>query len=171
MIFAVLAGRHWPSAAAIIGVMLGGAVPLHAQSNGPITIPNTQYEPVAWNEIPGWAEDDHAAALAAFLKSCRPVVRSVAPAEDSETMLDARRAACRNALRAVASPEGADARAFFEQNFRPVRISKLGENEGFLTGYYEPIVEGSRFPSDVYTVPVYRRHEDNWSGQDRPFLG
>jgi membrane-bound lytic murein transglycosylase A len=160
MIFAVLAGRHWPSAAAIVGVLLGGTGPLRAQPNGPITIPNTQYEPVAWNEIPGWAEDDHAAALAAFLKSCRPVVRSVAPAEDSETMLDARRAACRNALRAVASPEGADARAFFEQNFRPVRISKLGENEGFLTGYYEPIVDGSRFPSDVYTVPVYRRPAD-----------
>jgi membrane-bound lytic murein transglycosylase A len=131
-----------------------------AQPSGPITIPNTQYEPVAWSEIPGWAEDDHGAALAAFLKSCRPVVRSAAPSDEAQSLFDARRAPCRNALRAVASPEGADPRAFFEQNFRPVRISKLGENEGFLTGYYEPIVDGSRFPSDVYTVPVYRRPAD-----------
>ena len=33
---------------------------------------------------------------------------------------------------------------FFEDNFRPLRISKLGDSDGFLTGYYEPIVEGSR---------------------------
>ncbi len=32
-------------------------------------------------------------------------------------------------------------------NFRPVRIAKLGESAGFLTGYYEPIVDGSRFPT------------------------
>ena len=33
-------------------------------------------------------------------------------------------------------PQNADAaRAFFEQNFVPVRIARLGESEGFLTGY------------------------------------
>ena len=48
-------------------------------------------------------------------------------------------------------------RGNFEQNFLPLRISRLGEGEGFVTGYYEPIVDGSRTPTDVYTVPVYRR--------------
>jgi len=38
-----------------------------------------------------------------------------------------------------------------------VRLSPLGEQAGFFTGYYEPIVEGARLPSDVYTVPLYRR--------------
>ena len=52
------------------------------------------------------------------------------------------------------------ARAFFEQNFRGFRISPLGEREGFITGYYEPIVEGARLPSDIYTVPLYRRPPD-----------
>ena len=45
------------------------------------------------------------------------------------------------------------ARAFFEENFRPVRIARLGEAEGFLTGYYEPIVAGSRFPNPEFHVP------------------
>ena len=38
-----------------------------------------------------------------------------------------------------------------------MRISRLGEGEGFVTGYYEPIVDGSRTQNEVYNVPVYRR--------------
>ncbi len=47
------------------------------------------------------------------------------------------------------------ARAFFEENFKPVRIAPAGQTEGFFTGYYETEVEGSRFPSDEFTVPIY----------------
>ena len=47
--------------------------------------------------------------------------------------------------------------AFFEEHFLPLRISRLGEGEGFVTGYYEPVIDGSRTQTDVYTVPVYRR--------------
>jgi hypothetical protein len=54
----------------------------------------------------------------------------------------------------------AAARTFFEQNFAPVRIARLGEAEGFLTGYYEPIVQGSRFPNPEFHVPLYRRPRD-----------
>ena len=53
--------------------------------------------------------------------------------------------------------DGAKAKAFFEANFLPLRISRLGEDEGFVTGYYEPVIDGSRTQTDVYTVPVYRR--------------
>jgi membrane-bound lytic murein transglycosylase A len=41
-----------------------------------------------------------------------------------------------------------------------VRIRRLGDPDGFLTGYYEPIVEGSRFPTREFTVPLYRRPRD-----------
>jgi membrane-bound lytic murein transglycosylase A len=41
-----------------------------------------------------------------------------------------------------------------------VRIRKLGDPAGFLTGYYEPIVEGSRFPTREFSVPLYRRPSD-----------
>jgi membrane-bound lytic murein transglycosylase len=58
-------------------------------------------------------------------------------------------------------PQDADtARTFFEQKFQPVRIARLGEREGLLTGYFEPIVAGSRFPSPEFHVPVYRRPRD-----------
>src|SRR6266567_9389935 len=54
-------------------------------------------------------------------------------------------------------PDLNTARTFFEQNFQPVRIARLGETQGFLTGYYEPIVQGSRFPNPEFHVPLYRR--------------
>jgi membrane-bound lytic murein transglycosylase A len=38
-----------------------------------------------------------------------------------------------------------------------VRISRLGEGEGFVTGYYEPVLDGSRTYSEQFPVPVYRR--------------
>jgi membrane-bound lytic murein transglycosylase A len=63
---------------------------------------------------------------------------------------------CRRALKAVPL-DGAGARAFFERNFRPLRIAALGESTGLLTGYYEPIVEGSRTRTAEFSVPLYRR--------------
>ena len=52
------------------------------------------------------------------------------------------------------------ARTFFEENFQPVRIARLGESEARLTGYFEPIVQGSRHPSPEIHVPLYRRPRD-----------
>jgi membrane-bound lytic murein transglycosylase A len=66
---------------------------------------------------------------------------------------------CRQAL-AVGHLADDQARIFFEHNFRPLRIAKLGDSAGLLTGYYEPIVDGSRFPTGIFKVPIYRRPPD-----------
>jgi membrane-bound lytic murein transglycosylase A len=68
-------------------------------------------------------------------------------------------AVCTRAVKSGALNEEA-ARQFFESNFLPVRIRKLGDAAGFLTGYYEPIVDGSRFATREFTVPLYRRPPD-----------
>jgi membrane-bound lytic murein transglycosylase A len=127
--------------------------------SGPIRIPNTQLEPLAWNDLDGWGSDDEAAAFAAFVTSCRPIARNTTPSPDTTPMYLALQSVCRRAL-ATPSLDRDGARAFFEDNFRPVRISKLGESTGLLTGYYEPIVAGSRFPTQDFSVPVYRRPPD-----------
>ncbi len=49
------------------------------------------------------------------------------------------------------------AEKFFEENFRPLHIDKLGDTAGFLTGYYEPIIDGSRVPTGDFTAPLFRR--------------
>ncbi len=74
-------------------------------------------------------------------------------------MYYALKAACQKAIAAGALGEG-QARLFFERNFRPLRITKLGDSAGFLTGYYEPIVDGSRVPTGIFKVPIYRRPPD-----------
>src|SRR5204863_3459262 len=75
---------------------------------------------------------------------------------DSKALGISLRDPCR-AAKALDISDGARARVFFEEHFLPLRISRLGEGEGFVTGYYEPVIDGSRTQTDVYTVPVYRR--------------
>lgn len=53
--------------------------------------------------------------------------------------------------------DAAAARKFFERHFRPLEISRIGEDSGFVTGYYEPVIDGSRTQTGDYNVPVYRR--------------
>jgi membrane-bound lytic murein transglycosylase A len=126
---------------------------------GPFIFANTQYEPLAFEAIDGWAADDHAAAYAAFLSSCRAVIGSQKGSRDTRPVYPALVEVCRRARAAVPLEEAA-ARRFFEENFRPVRISRLEEPNGFLTGYYEPIVEGSRVATDEFKVPLYGRPRD-----------
>jgi membrane-bound lytic murein transglycosylase A len=127
-----------------------------AAMTAPLKLPDTQYEPVDWASLDGWASDDHATAFASFLESCRALVASRQPGAESTAIADALRHVCTRAFAAVPLEEES-ARKFFEDNFRPLRISKLGDSEGFLTGYYEPIIEGSRVPTGEFTAPLYRR--------------
>jgi membrane-bound lytic murein transglycosylase A len=122
----------------------------------PLEISGSQYTPVAWADIAGWSADDHLLAYKAFRLSCKPIsAQRTAPA-DPKALGISLRDPCRGA-RAADISDGARAKAFFEENFLPLRISRLGEDDGFVTGYYEPVIDGSRTQTDVYTVPVYRR--------------
>ena len=137
--------------AAIMCVVAGGAA-----AEGPLKFAGSQFEPVQWSELAGWAADDHLAAFAAYQASCQALRKKTPRGDERGQISAALLNVCRNA--AELRPKDADtARAFFERNFRPVRISRLGEGEGLLTGYFEPVVEGSRFPSPEFHIPLYRR--------------
>jgi peptidoglycan lytic transglycosylase A len=128
-----------------------------AQSSGPLVFPDTQYEPVEWSELEGWSSDDHAAAFAAFLGSCRTLQnRRRQSARDLTPIPAALKDICDDARAAIPLDEDG-ARKFFEDHFRPIRINRLGDSDGFLTGYYEPIIAGSRVPTGEFTAPLYRR--------------
>jgi membrane-bound lytic murein transglycosylase A len=143
------------AAAAFIGIV-GLPTASHSGEQSPIKLPDTQYEPVDWADLDGWAGDDHATAFAAFLQSCRALNASRQSSREPTSMTDALRVVCQRAVAAIPLEEDG-ARKFFEDNFRPLRISKLGDAAGFLTGYYEPIIEGSRVPTGEFTAPLYRR--------------
>jgi len=129
-----------------------------ALAQEPLKLPGSQLEPIKWTELAGWPADDHLAAFAAYQASCR-ALRKNPHSGDDRPIHRALWNVCRRAL--VLRPQDShSARAFFEENFHPVRIAPLGEADGLLTGYFEPIVQGSRRPNSEFHVPVYRRPPD-----------
>jgi len=140
-----------------LGVLLVAIAVAAAAARGgevePIKFPDAQYEPVTWADLDGWTSDDHATAFAAFLTSCRALNSNH---QEIAALVDALKSICKRAFAAIPLDE-AGARKFFEDNFRPLRLSKLGDSDGFLTGYYEPIIAGSRVPTREFTAPLYRR--------------
>jgi len=135
-----------------------------ASADEPLKLPDTQLEPIKWTQVAGWTTDDYLAAFAAYQTSCHALRRRT---DDGRRLSGALRTVCHKAL-GFRPPHSNTARIFFEQNFQPVRIARLGETQGFLTGYYEPVVQGSRFPSPEFHVPVYRRPPDLVAGGNKP---
>ena len=140
-----------------IGLLALGQSSVARGKTAAFSVPDAQLEPVAWSDIAGWPADDHAAAFRTFLKSCRAIV--AAKAVGRHAVSSALAGACRSAFK-VHPVTAAKARTFFERHFVPLRIARLGETDGFLTGYYEPVVAGSRIRTSEYTVPMYRRPPD-----------
>jgi membrane-bound lytic murein transglycosylase A len=122
----------------------------------PLQISGSQYLPLAWADVPGWSEDDQLAAFRTFRASCRPITAQRGALPDPKALGSSLRDPCREA-RATEISDGARARSFFEAHFVPLKISRLGEGDGFVTGYYEPVLQGSKTQTDVYNVPIYRR--------------
>src|SRR5256886_1665360 len=143
--------------ASVVGVILCLTANA-ALAEEPLKLADSQLEPIKWTELSDWRADDHLAAFAAYQTSCQ-ALRKMRHTDDRGAIYAALWTVCRNAM-GLRPQDSNTARSFFEQNFQPVRIARLGEREGLLTGYFEPIVAGSRFPSPEFHVPVYRRPRD-----------
>lgn len=101
-----------------------------------------------WNDLPGWKNDPLVPAWQAWLQSCQSLRKQ-----------SAWQAVCEEALELP--PEGARLRAFFEKRFQPYQIRQAeGGLEGLVTGYYEPLLRGSRSPKPGYPYPLLAPPED-----------
>lgn len=112
-------------------------------------------EPVSFDSLPGWAEDDPGEAFAAFARSA---VRSLEkPYRTGALGLEATAFQAAFADARSLGPDGDGlARAFFERHFVPCRIAA----PGFVTGYYEPVVAASRTRTASHCVPLLSRPDD-----------
>jgi membrane-bound lytic murein transglycosylase A len=115
---------------------------------------NARVEPLSFSTLGGWTDDDHAVAFDTFLKSCRAILNGTRAMRSARPFYGALFKVCERAV-AAGQLDRDHARAFFENNFKPVRVTPAGQTAGFFTGYYETEVDGSRFPSDEYTIPIY----------------
>ena len=119
-----------------------------------LNLRNARIEPLSFSTLAGWTDDDHAAAFDTFLKSCRAIVNGTRAMRSARPFYGALFKVCERAV-AAGQLDRDHARVFFEDNFKPVRVTPAGQTAGFFTGYYETEVDGSRFPSDEYTIPIY----------------
>lgn len=119
------------------------------------------YVAMDYSDLPGWAEDDHLAALKAFLVSCPPLIAAKKAGNKAgavPTPPDLL-GVCDAALQLPAKLTRHEARAFLEQQFRPHRVVHRAAH-GLLTGYYEPLIEGSRQRQGQFQWPILRRPAD-----------
>jgi hypothetical protein len=86
--------------------------------------------PTSFDALDGWASDDHAAALAAFTRTCERARVHAPRTRPSGVDGEALRSVCAQLLD---NPDQ-EARTFFEQHFTPYTVNA----PGLLTGYFEP---------------------------------
>ncbi len=129
----------------------------------PATTP--EIVPLRFSDLAGWHLDDHGMAMVAFLRSCRqmlesrPVTGSLG-ISGSDLQAVARQALATEFTRSAAGHiDPHAARQFFETWFRPAAVSSP-DTPGFLTGYFEPEVEGSLVPDQQFRYPLYARPPD-----------
>lgn len=116
------------------------------------------FEPVAFDVLPGWREDDHLAALKAFQSSCLQVIAGKAGRATGAGAAELI-GACRAALALPAKLTRAAARDFLEAHFLAHRVVHA-RTEGLLTGYYEPIIYGSHTRQGKFQTPIFKRPPD-----------
>lgn len=124
----------------VIALFLGLAGPVAAKS--PLDEADISLVPFA--DLAGWAEDDHAAGLNAFLHTCEFL-------DDPQW-----RPVCSIGFSFEGPPK-----SFFELFFRPVLIEDGAEP--MFTAYYEPEIRGSETRSYRYNIPVYKRPPEGTS--------
>lgn len=104
-------------------------------------------QPAGWSELPGWEADDHGAMLELFRVQCKTLAKRPLWLSTCE------------ALPKVGA--GGTARGWFEAHFRPWQlVNPDGAREGLVTGYYEPVVRGSRTRHPPYLTPVFAPPDD-----------
>jgi membrane-bound lytic murein transglycosylase A len=157
----LLAGRGaWPLLGCL--ALLACAAPPE-RVEAPEPMPRFALRPLAFEQLPGWAADDPREALNAFRRSCQPLAL-----RDPETPLgvdplfgtvrDWQRI-CADVASAAAG-SAVRARAFIEERFLPYLVVDGDDPEGLFTGYYEPLLNGSRTFRHPYTVPLHRPPDD-----------
>ena len=116
-------------------------------------------KPAEWDEVDGLSAshagaDDLNLAWPAWLQSCTALVKKPMwkNACDTANSLN---------LQTNNNPDSASVRAYFRQNFSVYKTTNVdGAESGLITGYYQPILKGSRTKSAKYPFPLYTTPPD-----------
>ncbi len=102
---------------------------------------------VDWSALPGWTQDRLVDAWPALLAQCPRMQRR----DDQWKQLCA-------IAEQIDPGDEAKIRSFIKTYFQPHEIlGKGGSQEGLITGYYQPLLHGSRTASETFRYPIYER--------------
>ena len=111
-------------------------------------------KPANWQDIEGFAEDDISAAWPAWLQSCSTLKNKTINSQQPW------QAAC-NAAKQLSKPNKKIVQAYFAEFFDVFTTSNIdGTDSGLITGYFEPLLKGSRNKSSQYPHPLYKQPAD-----------
>ncbi|MGE5169831.1 MAG: murein transglycosylase A [Rudaea sp.] len=122
----------------------------------PPTVPppvHAVYTATTFGALPGWSDDRPQEAWPAFRVGCAALVARAA----SRSPWAAPCAAAED----VDEQDGGAVRRYFEANFTPYHVTASdGTRSGLVTGYYEPLLSGSRTRSAQFAAPLYAPPDD-----------
>ncbi len=124
-----------------------------------------QYQQISWSALPGWNQDDASHLWLTFYNNCRGLMRPVSgskaiPARAAPAVWQP---VCQAASQSGIDPRSDDAatvKAFLEQHLQPWQVTENGKTTNTVTGYYEPVVHGSRSRGGDYQWPMYATPDD-----------
>ena len=119
----------------------------------PPVAPHATFTATTFAVLPGWNDDRVEAAWPAFRVGCKALA---VRARTRETW----QAPCAKSD-SIDENDAVAVRTFFERNFTPYRVSGSdGVDSGLVTGYYEPLLTGSRRPGPDFPAPLYAPPDD-----------
>jgi len=111
------------------------------------------YTAASWRDLPGYDRDRPIEAVPAFLVGCAALARKPDYASTWKPACDAAR------LGTIA--DDSQARRWLEAHFSPYRVAfPDGRDRGLVTGYYEPVIAGSRSKTAAHAVPILAPPDD-----------
>ncbi|MDP1659124.1 MAG: murein transglycosylase A [Methylotenera sp.] len=107
-----------------------------------------------WEEIDGINQDNLSLAWPAWMQSCTTLVNKPMWQKVCSTAVQLN-------SQTASKPNLEAVRSYFKQNFSVYKTTNIdGTEEGMITGYYEPILKGSRTKSAKYPNPLYQPPTD-----------
>ena len=140
-------------AVAFFAALMLGACQVAPPVTPPASPQRAVFTPASFASLPGWRDDSVEAAWPAFLVGCRALIASQSTQSIWQTPCAAARAIDGNSSAAI--------RSFLENNFSVYKIAASdGNDSGLVTGYYEPLLIGSRTATAQFRTPLYAVPED-----------
>lgn len=115
------------------------------------------YDPVTFDDLPGWHEDTLHEARPAMDLSCKEILKkdghaTMISGPDGQGKMRDWHAFCRH----VTKSNDKNFRKTVQNHLKPYRLEGENGSQGTITGYYEPILKGDKRRHGPYQTPLYR---------------